>query len=320
MRYSKQIIFENIGKQGQKKLSNSTITILGLGATGSRSAELAARAGIGKLILIDRDIVEKSNLQRQTLYNELDINKPKVFVIKEKLQKINSEIKILAKFKDINYKNIEANVKGDLILDCSDNFETRFLLNEFCIENNTPWIYSAVIGSAGMVFNIIPGKTPCFNCLFSEPEEQLGTCDTEGIINTIPTLISTIQFTEALKILTNQPYTKELIHYDLWKQKLEKTKINKLQNCSACKKEFSYLNGEKSSKLIKFCGTNTFQLRIPKLNLEKVAEKLKKLDSVILNEYCLIFKELTIFRDGRILIKAPSEEQAKTLYSKYIGN
>jgi len=320
MRYSRQIIFENIGKKGQEKLSKSTITIIGLGATGSRSAELAARAGIGKLILIDRDIIEKSNLQRQTLYDEEDLHKPKAFVAKEKLQKINSEIKILAKFKDINHKNIEANVKGDLILDCSDNMETRFLLNEFCIENNIPWIYSAVIGSTGMVFNIIPNKTPCFNCLFSEPEESLGTCDTEGIINTIPSLISAIQFTEALKILTNQPYTKELIYYDLWKQKLEKTKIKKNPNCNPCKQQFSYLNGEKSTELIKFCRTNTFQLRIPKLNLEKVAEKLKKLDDVILNDYCLIFKELTIFRDGRILIKANSEEQAKSLYSKYIGN
>ncbi len=320
MRYSHQIIFEKIGEEGQKRLEKSIITILGLGATGSRSAELAARAGIGKLILIDRDIIEKSNLQRQTLFNEQDVNKPKAFIIKEKLQNINSEIKILAKFKDITYKNIETNVKGSLILDCTDNMQTRFLLNEYCIENNIPWIYSAVLGSAGMVFNIIPKKTPCFKCLFSEPEEQLGTCDTSGIINTIPSLISSIQITEALKFLTKQPITKELIYYDLWKQKLEKTKINKNPKCSSCNKQFSYLNGEKSQDIIKFCGSNSFQLTTPKLNLQEVAEKLKKIDNVILNDYCLIFKELTIFEDGRVLIKADSEKKAKLLYSKYIGN
>ena len=321
MRYSHQIIFEKIGEEGQKKLRKSSITILGLGGIGSRSAELAARAGIGKLNLIDRDIVEKSNLQRQTLYSEEDINKPKSLVIKEKLEKINSEIKISAKFKDINYKNIKDNIKGNLVLDCTDNMETRFLLNEFCIENNITWIYSAVIGSAGMVFNIIPKKTPCFNCLFSEPEERLETCETEGIINTIPTLISSIQVTEALKFLTKQSLTKELIYYDLWKQKLEKTKIKKNPNCITCnKKQFSYLTGEKSSELIKFCGLNKFQLYAPQLDLEKVAEKLKKIDNVIINDYCLIFKELMIFKDGRVIIKADSESKAKTIYSKYIGN
>jgi molybdopterin-synthase adenylyltransferase len=319
MRYSRQIIFEKIGSEGQKLLEKSKVTIIGLGATGARSAELLTRAGIKELILIDRDIVEESNLQRQTLYTEEDINKSKVFAAKEHLNKINSKIKIKAMFKDLNYKNIESNVKGDLILDCTDNMETRFLINEFSIEKNIPWIFSSILGSSGMILNIVPKKTPCFKCIFSEPEEMLGTCDTEGIINTTSSLISAIQVTEAFKILTKQPFTKELIYFDLWKDKIEKTKIKK--SCKVCsKKEFEYLNGLKSKEVIKLCGSNSYQLKGPKLKLEEVAKRLRRIGRVIVNEYCLIFKELTMFPDGRVLIKTDSEEKAKSLYSKYIGN
>lgn len=320
MRYSRQIIFEKIGSEGQEKLKKSKVTIIGMGALGARTAELLARAGVGNLTLIDRDIVELSNLQRQALFTEEDVNKSKAFAALEHLEKINSQIKIKAVFKDINHKNIESNVKGDLIIDCTDNMESRFLINEFSIENNIPWIFSSVIGSAGMLFNIIPSKTACFNCIFQEPEEMLGTCDTEGIINTTSNLISSLQVTEAFKILTKQPITKELIYYDIWKNKIEKTKVKKNNNCKVCNKKYSYLNGEKSEDVIKICGSNSYQLKGRKLKLEEVAKKLEKIDKVLLNEYCLIFKELTMFPDGRTLIKAETPEEAKSLYTKYIGN
>ncbi|MAG52706.1 MAG: hypothetical protein CMH62_01970 [Nanoarchaeota archaeon] len=320
MRYSRQIIFEKIGAQGQKLLEKSKVTVIGLGAIGTRTAELLARAGVGNLILIDRDVVETSNLQRQTLFTEEDVNKSKAFASLDHLKKINSQIKIKAIFKDINHKNIESNVKGDLIVDCTDNMETRFLINEFSIEKNIPWIFSSIIGSSGMVFNIIPKKTPCFNCIFSAPEEVLGTCDTEGIINTTASLVSSMQVTEAFKILTKQPIIKELIYFDLWKNKIEKTKIKKLQNCQACNREFNYLNGKNSSEIIKICGNNSYQLKGRKLKLKEVARKLKKLDKVLLNEHCLIFKELTMFPDGRTLVKTSSPEKAKSIYTKYIGN
>ncbi len=320
MRFQQQIIFEKIGAEGQKKLQKSTVCILGLGALGSRAAELLTRAGIGTLILIDRDVVELLNLQRQTLYTEQDLNLPKVYQAAIHLKQINSKIKIKPFFKDINYTNIESFVKGDLVLDCTDNLETRFLLNEHCLEKEIPWIFSSVLGSIGMLFNIIPKKTPCFSCIFSEPEDILGTCDTEGILNTTPTLISALQVTEAIKILTKQPYAKELLYYDLWKHKLTKTKIKKNPKCNACKGKYSYLNGEKNKEVIKLCGTNSYQLKGYKPDLKKTAEKLEKIDKVIVNDYCLLFKELTILKDGRVLIKAKSEKEAKELYSKYLGD
>lgn len=320
MRYIKQIMFEKIGKAGQDLLKKSRVTIIGLGALGTRSAELLARAGIGNLILIDRDIVELSNLQRQTLFKESDVNKPKAFAAKSHLEEINSEIKITAIFKDINYKNIESNIKGNLILDCTDNLETRFLINEFSIEKNIAWIFASVIGSSGMLFNFIPNKTPCFKCIFSEPEITLDTCDTEGIINTTASLISSMQVTEAFKILTKQSYVKELIYFDLWKNKLVKTKIKKLQNCETCKRNFKYLNGEIFSEAVKICGEGTFQIKGRKLDLNEVAKKLSKIDKVFQNEYCLQFKELIMFPDGRAFVSAPSAEKAKSIYTKYIGN
>lgn len=318
MDYSRQIVFEKIGEEGQKKLKNSTVTIIGLGATGSRSAELLTRSGVGRLILIDRDVIETSNLQRQTLFTSKDINKPKAIAAKFYLEEINPEIKINANFKDLTYKNIESNIKGDLILDCTDNLQTRFLINEFSIENNFPWIYSAVIGNSGMIFNFIPKKTPCFSCIFKEPTSPLDSCDTEGIINTIVSLIASIQVTEALKFLTSQALTKELIYYDIWRNKIQKTKVKSNLNCEICKKHnYKYLTGENFQELVKICGTNSYQIKGQKLKLEEVA---KKLQGSILNEYCLIYKELIMFRDGRTLIKADSEEKAKSLYTKYIGN
>ncbi len=318
MRFLQQIIFEKIGKEGQKKLQKSTVCIIGLGATGSRTVELLTRAGIGNLRLIDRDIIELSNLQRQTLYTEQDLNLPKAFQATHHLQKINSKTKIKPFFKDITSKNIESFVKGDIILDCTDNMETRFLLNEYCLENNLPWIFCSVIGSTGMLFNIIPKKTPCFSCIFPEPEKIIETYDTEGILNTTSTLISSLQVTELIKILTKQQPLKELLYYDLWKHKLIKTKIKKNPKCLACKGEYKYLTAE--TKEIKQYGINSYQIKGHKLDLKQTAEKLEKISSVILNEYCLIFKELTILKDGRVIIKAKTEQEAKNLYSKYLGD
>ena len=320
MRYTKQIVFEKIGPKGQNLLKKSKVTVIGLGALGTRTAELLARAGIGNLILIDRDIVELSNLQRQTLFTEKDINRPKALAVLEHLKKINSQIKIRAVFKDINYKNIESNVKGDLIIDCTDNLETRFLINEFSIEKNIPWIFSSVIGSSGMLFNFIPKKTPCFKCIFSEPETSLDTCDTEGIINTTASLISSIQVTEAFKILTHQPYIKELVYFDLWKSKLTKTKIKKLTKCPTCNNNFKYLTGENFQDVVKICDSGTYQIKGRKLKLKEVARKLNKIDKVFLNDHCLQFKELIMFPDGRAFIETNSPEKAKSIYTKYIGN
>src|SRR3989344_5489723 len=315
MRYSRQVLFEKIGQEGQEKISKANIAIIGMGATGSNSAELLARAGIGSLTLIDRDIIEESNLQRQTLFRESDISLPKAFVAKEKLEKINSKIKIKAYFKDINYKNIEELKKPDLILDCCDNMQTRFLLDEYCYKNNIPWIYTGIIESTGMLFKIVPKKTPSFKDIFKELSQPIDSCDVSGVLNTTASFGSSLQVTEALKHLTSQYSDKELIFFDVWKNKIQKIKINHKPGIFG---SFPYLNGEKSNENIKLCGTGSYQLNGPKLNLKEVSDKLKKLGEVKLNEFCLIFKELIIFEDGRVLIKADNEKRAKSLYTKYI--
>ena len=198
MRYSRQEILKQIGKNGQEKLKKSAVIIIGLGALGTTAAELLTRLGIGNLILIDRDFIELTNLHRQHLFDESSIGKQKSIQAMQELKKINGDINIKAYFDNLDYTNINELVKGDLILDCTDNLETRFLINEFSIQNKIPWIYAACIGSIGYIFNIIPGKV-CFNCIFKETL-NLETCETFGILNTISNLIASIQVNESIKI------------------------------------------------------------------------------------------------------------------------
>ena len=339
MRYIRQEIFSEIGIKGQEKIRKSTCVIVGLGALGSVSAELLARAGIGKLILIDRDIVELSNLQRQSLFDESDVGKPKALAAKEKLNKINSEVKIdffiddlnsnnINKIISINKKNnkITKNRKNtvDLILDCTDNLETRFLINDFSIKNKIPFIYSSAVGSKGYVFDVVPDETPCLRCFLKEAS-QLDTCETFGVLNTITNLISSIQANEAIKILLNKNFEKDLLFFDIWKNELLKIKINKSKNCTCCvKNNFEYLGGKKSSRIVKLCGDNIYQIKaksIDQKQFNNLKNKLKKIGKVVDFCYCINFnKSLTIFNDGRALIKANDEKEAKSLYSKFVGN
>ena len=348
-RYSRQEIFSEIGKEGQEKIRKSSVAIVGLGALGSVSAELLARTGIGKLILIDRDIVELSNLQRQSLYDEEDIGKPKAMAAKEKLKKINSDVGINFFIDDLNYKNIydvipinddgndgksnngknikktNKNKKIDLILDCTDNLETRFLINDFSVKNKISFIYSSAVGSKGYVFNAVPGKNnPCLRCFLKEAA-QLDTCETAGVLNAITHLVPSIQVNEAIKILTKKSnFEKKLLFFDLWKNELMKIKINKNKKCECCaKNNFEYLNGKKFSSLTKMCGNKLYQIRknISEENFLLIKNKLKKIGKVIDFEYCINFKnKITLFQDGRALIKAKDEKEAKSVYSKFVGN
>ncbi len=345
MRYTRQEIFKEIGKRGQEKLRNSTIAIVGLGALGSNSAELLARAGIGKLILIDRDIIELSNLQRQSLFDESDVGKAKAAQAKEHLSKINSVVKIDFFIDDLNFENIEKifNEKIDLILDCTDNLETRFLINDFSIrgkikdflrpensknflgKNKIPLIYSSAVGSKGYVFNVIPNKTPCLRCFLKEAT-QLETCETVGVLNTITNLISSMQINEAIKILLHKNnMEKNLLFFDIWKNELLKIKVNRNNNCICCiKNNFEYLTGKKVSKIIKLCGDNIYQIKIRTIDKKQfytLKNNLKKIGKVIDFSYCINFdNKITIFQDGRALIKAKDEREAKSLYSKFVGN
>ena len=355
MRYSRQEIFGEIGKKGQKKLRKSAVAVVGLGALGSVSAELLARAGIGKLVLIDRDIVELSNLQRQTLFDESDVGKPKALAAKEKLNKINNEVEFDIFVDDLNFENINKILNGkinlildctdnletrflindfsiknikntaDLILDCTDNLETRFLINDFCIKNKIPFIYSSAVGSKGYVFDVVPDKTACLRCFLKEAS-QLDTCETAGVLSTITNLISSIQVNEAIKIILNKNnIEKNLLFFDIWKNELLKIKINKSKNCICCvKHNFEHLSGKKSSRIVKLCGDNIYQIKtksIDQKQFNNLKNKLKKIGKIVDFDYCINFdKKITIFNDGRALIKAKDEKEAKSLYSKFVGN
>jgi len=312
MRYSRQELFDKIGKEGQNLLKKSKVAVIGLGATGSSSAELLARAGIGELILIDRDVVELDNLQRQALYNEDDVGNVKAEAIKNHLGKINSEVKVRALVMDLDYKNINE-IKADLVLDCTDNIETRNLLNEYCHKNRIPWIYSGVIGDNGLVLNFTGDY--CFNCVFDNIKpELLGTCDTRGVLNTIVKVISGIQVNEAIKLLTKQDYSNEMLYFNISNNKLEKYKVKKNNKCKVCNSIYDYLDGKKGNDIVKMCGRGVYQVKGRKFDLTKLRLEGK------LTKYCLINKDFTIFNDGRAFIKASSEEKAKSLYSKFIGN
>jgi adenylyltransferase/sulfurtransferase len=233
-RYSRQILFSGIGEEGQGLLGQSHAIIIGCGALGSVSASLLTRAGVGSLKIIDRDFIEENNLQRQILFDEEDIKKglPKAIAAQEKLRKANSSIKIEGVVSDVNYTNIERLLDGaDVIIDGLDNFESRFLLNDYCVKNNIPWIYGACIGSTGLTMNIVPAiGTPCLRCVLESlpPAGTVPTCDTAGIIGSIAAVIASIQATEAIKLLTKNidAMNKDLIKYDIWNGKTQKVHVS----------------------------------------------------------------------------------------------
>ncbi len=315
MRYNRQEIFNKIGKEKQIVIENSTISIVGLGALGSVISEMLVRAGVKNLIIIDRDIVELTNLQRQSLYIEEDIGKLKAIVAKEKLEKINSEVKIKYYVEDLDSNNINI-LQGDLILDCTDNLDTRFLINDYCKLKKIPWVYSGVIGSRGMVLSVLPDNS-CFSCIFKESDGILGTCDTEGVISSIVHCIAGIQFNEAIKILTKQLTNIQLLYFDIWNLNLNKIKIEKNKNCGTCNGNYKWLNGYGNKKVLKLCGNNKFQIKLKPLNLKILHKKLIN-NNVLLTKQCLILEDMTIFKNGRILVKAETKERAKSLIDKYL--
>ena len=317
MRYSRQEVLEYIGKEGQQKLEDSSVSIVGIGALGSVSAELLARAGIGNLRLIDRDVVDITNLQRQSLYTEDDVDKPKAIQAKKHLQEINSDVVIESHVEDLNNSSIKDILKDtSLILDGTDNLSTRFLINDFTRQNKIPWIYAAAIKETGYVLPILPDRF-CFACVFKEAH-QLETCDTSGVLNTITHLIASIQVTEALRILLSKMSTPQLIKVNIWNQELQRFEVQKNPSCLPCKGTYEHLN-KTEPEILKFCGSGTYQIKKDRFNLRSMKEKLSEIGKVQDFSACLKFENLTIFQD-RVLIKAQSEEEAKSAYSKCIGD
>ena len=334
-RYSRQTLFGPIGKDGQKQLGDSSVAIIGCGALGTVIANNLCRAGIGSLVIADRDYIELNNLQRQILFDEEDIARrlPKAIAAAEKLHRVNSTTKIEALVEDINADGIESLVqKVDLVLDATDNFETRYLLNDVCAKYGRPWIYSAVIASYGVTMNILPGDTPCLRCIF--PEMPLPgttpTCDTAGVLNGIVGAITGVAATEALKLLLqSDKVSRAMFWMDVWENTSERIELPRQPDCPTCglhQYEFlDSLNGTSSASL---CGRNAVQVRSgrkhDKINLPDLAERLRPVGQVSFNEFLLRFivdeYELTIFPDARAIIKGTDDEQvAKSVYARYIG-
>ncbi len=335
-RYSRQILFSEIGEAGQEKLLKSRVLIVGCGALGAAHAETLARAGVGFLRIVDRDFVEFSNLQRQTLFSESDAKEklPKAVAAKKRLAEINSEIEVEAIVADVNYSNIENLIKDcDLILDGTDNFQTRYLINDACVKLKKTWIYGAAVSSYGVTMTVIPNVTSCLRCIF---EEMPGagsspTCDTTGVIQPIISTISAVQTTEALKILTGnfERLHKSLLQFDVWQNDWRKIKLGKPNaDCKTCgQKDFEFLEAENTEFSAVLCGRNAVQISPPKpaqIDLLNLAEKLKSLGAVKQNEYLLRLTvgafELTVFQDARAIIRGTDDiSVARSLYAKFVG-
>ncbi|MFC2038390.1 ThiF family adenylyltransferase [Chloroflexota bacterium] len=332
-RYSRQKIFPGIGEEGQTKLGESSVVIIGCGALGTVIATCLVRAGVGKIRIIDRDFIEYHNLQRQVIFTEEDIEAglPKAIAAERHLKKVNSEIEIEGIVADVNYSNIEKLVSGaDVILDGLDNIEARFLINDVSLKTGIPWIYGGAISSYGMTMNFIPGKTACFRCLHPAPATGgiALTCDTAGVISPAPFIIGSLQTAEAMKILTGaSEINRDLITIDAWRDDFSRITIKKRSGCPACGGKYEFLDARYGSRTTSLCGQNAVQVYNPEareISLEKLAEQLDSLGEVSCNEFMLRFRtngnEMVVFPDGRAIVKDTDDESlARGLYAKYIG-
>jgi len=335
-RYSRQILFSEIGRDGQERLLSSRVLIVGCGALGASHAEMLSRAGVGNLRIVDRDFVEFTNLQRQTLFKEEDAENrmPKAAAAKQRIGEINSEINVEAVIADVNNSNVESFIEScDLVMDGTDNFQIRYLLNDACVKNGKTWIYGAAVSSYGTTMTIIPGETPCLRCIFEEMPDagSSPTCDTAGVIMPIIASISAVQVTEAIKLLTGRRDSRHgsLMQIDVWENDWRKIKLAAPQpDCPACgERNFEFLNADSREFSAVLCGRNAVQIAPPssaELDLAQLAEKLRTIGEVKHNAYLVRFmvdeKEVTVFNDGRAIIKGTDDiSAARSVYARYIG-
>jgi molybdopterin/thiamine biosynthesis adenylyltransferase len=334
-RYLRQTIFAPFGVAGQERLLAARVVIVGCGANGSMMASTLARAGVGTLVIADRDFVELKNLQRQILFDEDDVarNVPKAIAAAEKLRRAYSSIQIEGSVTDVNAENIEDLIAGaTLVMDGTDNFETRFLINDACVKHSIPWIYAGAVASYGMTMTIVPSETACLRCVFMrEPAPgTLPTCDTAGIIPPIVNVMASIASAEAIKFLAGAGTRNAgIINVDLWDNSFESFTIARRADCPACGQgKFEYLDGVRGGTMTAFlCGRNAVQVnpgRGHTLNLASLAERLRVVGKVSVNEYLLRLEiesyELTIFPDARTIIKGTDDATiARSLYARYVG-
>jgi adenylyltransferase/sulfurtransferase len=335
-RYSRQVLFRGIGVEGQRRLAAAKGAIVGCGATGSALASLLARAGVGTLRIIDRDYVEPSNLQRQSLFDEKDAadSLPKAIAAARRIAAINSAINVEERVEDLVPRNIDVLLEGmDVILDGTDNFETRYLVNDYAVKFSRPWIYTAAVGSYGVTLNVVPGTTACLACIFPDsPRGMVETCETSGILNSAVNLVASIAATEAMKMIVGGPQAAELrrtlLSFDVWSNdRREITAAHPRPGCRACgERNFIHLAGE-GRPHITLCGRNSVQIheRQRPIDFAEMQRLLAAHGRVRHNQFVLKFwrepYEMTLFPDGRAIIKGTTDTAlARSLYARYVGS
>jgi len=335
-RYSRQILFREIGRDGQEKLLASRVLILGCGALGASHAEMLSRAGVGTLRIVDRDFVEFTNLQRQTLFKEEDAAAriPKAAAAKKRIAEINSDITVEEIVADVNNSNVEELIKDvDLVIDGTDNFLIRYLVNDACVKHQKTWIYGAAVSSYGTTMTVIPGETPCLRCIFEDMPDagSSPTCDTAGVIMPIIASISAVQVTEAIKLIVGDRDSlhRSLMQIDIWSNDWHRIKLAEPNaDCKCCgRNEYEFLDAEAREFSAVLCGRNAVQIAPPRpttLDLASFAEKLASTTSTKQNEYLVRFdvdgNEVTVFRDARAIIKGTDDiAVARSIYARFVG-
>ncbi len=337
-RYERQMRFEPLGVSGQRRLARASALLCGCGALGTVIADTLVRAGVGRLRIVDRDFVEWNNLQRQVLFDEQDARAgvPKAVAAAEKLQKINSQVRVEPVVADVDHRNLPELARDvELILDGTDNFETRFLLNDYALKHRLPWIYGGVIGAEGQTLVVLPGQGPCLRCLLQEPPPAgtTPTCDTAGVLGPVVHVVAAMQALEAIKLLSGnlQAVSRYWTIFSLWDNTIRQVQLawsDQGADCPACSgREYPWLEGRRGSRTAVLCGRNAVQVvpdKKQKFSLSEVAEKLRGLGPLVANPYLVRVQvegyELTVFDDGRAIIKGTDDVQAaRSLYAKYIG-
>jgi adenylyltransferase/sulfurtransferase len=336
-RYSRQILFAGIGAEGQRRLAAARALIVGCGALGSAQAEALARAGVGHLRIVDRDFVEESNLQRQTLFTERDARErlPKAVAAARRIAEINSDVEVEPVVADVSHGNVERLLEAcDIALDGTDNFATRYLLNDACVKHNVNWIYGAAVGSYGVTLTVRPHATPCLRCIFEEtpPAASAETCDTAGVIQPIISVVAAIQVSEALKLLTGHADALHgaLMQFDVWRNEWRRIKLGAPSpDCPTCARGlYETLEAESSEFAAVLCGRDAVQIspaRVSAIDLASLAKRLSAAGEVKANDYLVRLSagdyELTIFKDARAIIRGTDDPSvARTLYARYVGS
>jgi molybdopterin/thiamine biosynthesis adenylyltransferase len=338
-RYVRQQIFSSIGREGQRKIGESHVALIGCGALGSTVADLLVRSGLGQLTIADRDYVELHNLQRQSLFDETDVREhiPKAAAAARRLSAINSEVSINPIIADVNGGNIEQIVRdADLLVDGTDNFETRYLINDVAVKHNKPWVYGGVIASYGMTMTIVPGETSCLRCVFPEQPEagSAPTCDTAGVIAPAVHTVASLQVSEILKLIVrdHENLNRDLIAFDLWAVSFDRISTGSPRpDCPTCgSRQFEFLDRAAASRETVLCGHDAVQVLVQPpvtLDLDALGERLSAAGDVMPNRFLLKFtdrateRELTIFPDGRAIVKGTTDPvEARALYARFVGN